>query len=652
MRDEVETLVLLIGDREYLAKAQGVSAANKEMGASSEMMGRSFERTTHRTWLMNQALFTARRLVYGTSLAFIGAGYELVKWGYTFDSQMQQGRIVLGKLMGSSSAATKELTKLFNLTAYTPFQFKDITIAARVLMGFGLTVDQVNRTLANMTDALSTTGKTTPMNLNRISTALGHMMSIGHVTGQIMLQLARDGIPSVYEALNTIPGVVGATSANVGKLNIPANVFLAYLNQFIERSKMHGMARSIAQSSLHGLLTTTRDFLSEIMGNVINAPFHGVQRVIVGINDTLKKMAEAYNQGGLHAMFLAMGISESTMGKAAVAWRMVVNTLKDFWTVFSNVLSALFKSQFIWGALFVALTLIHVVMAALAHTTWLWHTPLSILLGLLILYKTYVLANIAVTRLWTGVMWAGWISIRAINIATAIWIGRNVILAESIRGVWLIMLILRNTIVIGMLISLRLFQGALLLTSIAMDAVAVAAAWMWEMIFGPVGWIITAIIVIGILIWKWKWFRDLIISVGKAVWAYLSQPFIDAYNRVMWLWHLATRFWNWLSGTFGGGGAVHLGSQQHGRAPSPHQLPHAAGGGWTASSGMSWVGEDGPELVHLPRGATIIPNRQATSGSASPVSGSRQPIEIVLKLREQVLERIMVEIDTDRMARA
>ena len=38
-----------------------------------------------------------------------------------------------------------------------------------------------------------------------------------------------------------------------------------------------------------------------------------------------------------------------------------------------------------------------------------------------------------------------------------------------------------------------------------------------------------------------------------------------------------------------------------------HLVPGLAGGGTVASPGLSWVGENGPELLSLPRGAQVVP---------------------------------------------
>jgi hypothetical protein len=47
-------------------------------------------------------------------------------------------------------------------------------------------------------------------------------------------------------------------------------------------------------------------------------------------------------------------------------------------------------------------------------------------------------------------------------------------------------------------------------------------------------------------------------------------------------------------------------------------FPGQANGGTTIRPGLSWVGEKGPELMHMPRGASVIPlDRMGSSGGGN-----------------------------------
>lgn len=66
-----------------------------------------------------------------------------------------------------------------------------------------------------------------------------------------------------------------------------------------------------------------------------------------------------------------------------------------------------------------------------------------------------------------------------------------------------------------------------------------------------------------------------------------------------------------LFGAFFGGGSSSSGASLSGGGGSLFSAPGFAGGTDFAPGGMAWVGEEGPELVNLPRGAQVIPAHES-----------------------------------------
>ena len=66
-----------------------------------------------------------------------------------------------------------------------------------------------------------------------------------------------------------------------------------------------------------------------------------------------------------------------------------------------------------------------------------------------------------------------------------------------------------------------------------------------------------------------------------------------------------------LLGSLFGGGSSSSGASLAGGGGSLFSAPGFAGGTDFAPGGMAWVGEEGPELVNLPRGAQVIPAHES-----------------------------------------
>ena len=67
-------------------------------------------------------------------------------------------------------------------------------------------------------------------------------------------------------------------------------------------------------------------------------------------------------------------------------------------------------------------------------------------------------------------------------------------------------------------------------------------------------------------------------------------------------------------------------------------IPKLATGGTITSSGMAWVGERGPELVNLPRGASVIPNKQSMKMSAD--SSNRSDDSGPMDLSDESIDKL------------
>lgn len=271
------------GWREGVVAVKSLGQQVGVLSRQTDRLAKHLERANRRGFLMNQTLFTLRRYSYMATLGFTAMIGSIVKWGFDFNRVMQVNRAAMIGFLGSQQAVNKELDHLYYLAAFTPLRFQDVANAARTMMAFGIDTKTTNRLLEDTIDMLAAMGRSSPASLNRVTIALGHMMNIGHVTGQTLLQLARDNIP-VYEILQEQLGLTGDELRNIGRLGISAQTTLEAIMAGIEADpKFHGAAKRLSASTIGGIASTIQDYAAQIMGKTLNHPFMLLQHTMLGI---------------------------------------------------------------------------------------------------------------------------------------------------------------------------------------------------------------------------------------------------------------------------------------------------------------------------------------------------------------------------------
>src|ERR1035441_31344 len=88
-------------------------------------------------------------------------------------------------------------------------------------------------------------------------------------------------------------------------------------------------------------------------------------------------------------------------------------------------------------------------------------------------------------------------------------------------------------------------------------------------------------------------------------------------------------------------------------SPGEHsgtRIPGMASGGQVIRPGMAWVAEKGPELLNMPRGASVIPLPRVPDMGKSPDGNSNRPIYLVLP-DGQVLAQVVNKSNDSAVAR-
>lgn len=243
---------------------------------------------------------------------------------------------------------------------------------------------------------------------------------------------------------------------------------------------------------------------------------------------------------------------------------------------------------------------------------WLWDSIISPVIT--VITAALVLMGLGVSMLWNAYVQP---AINAIGDAFK-WVWNNMI-QPAVNAIG-------NAIgVVGRVIS-QLWSSYV---QPAINAVGAAFNWVWNNVISPVAnWIGGAI--------------NTLSSTVSGVFQGMATNMQNAFNGVAGVVKgVINGVITMVNGGIGGiNGFIDLANKVPGVSlPKLGNIPYLATGGTIKSSGMAMVGEQGPELVTLPRGATVHPNGTGpgiSSGSGSSSSVTNMYVTIDAKSVEEL----------------
>ena len=581
--DPVILETILTGWREVVAGVEAETAAFRELGIQTALAGDKAVTAARKEEIFNQATFTGRRMVYAGTLALVAAGAAVVKLGWNYQSAMQQASVAMAPVFKNTGALNKELQHLFQVTAFSPFQYKDVTTAFRSLY-FGLKyapgvtdpVATANKTLQSLLDALSAAGKATPANLQRASIALQHMAYSGRLTGYAVNQLSRDGIP-MLPVLNNLLHITGDEIHRIGSLNVPVQQVLDGINKFIETHPGYRMAAfRQATMTLHGAFTTFKDLLSQASASSGAGMFGWVQKFLTTTDKSL--FSHLYSGKPVTMTDFFKAVDTGLSPRTHIVWdlleslRGILEGIKEDFTALATA---------IWIAL-TPLWLLEKVLGVpgakygIGYALQVVSFFMGIYIGLLLLAKgyEYALAAAGVVRLtvtrglaaaeWVAdaalaayvvtmgiynaiVDWAIWETLALVFSQEALAVATEeatlmTILQEFAMGLWAAVVGLADLAVAGLIITIEGLTAAF----VTLDLVSV------------IGWVILLAAAVVTLYMRWKWFHNEINALADFLrkhWVLaligLGAPFLAAtilvienFNKIL---SVAQKVYDWFT---------------------------------------------------------------------------------------------------------
>lgn len=276
----------------------------------------------------------------GTAGAFVGT------LGLRFDSMQEQSTIAFTSMLGSAAKATKMMRTLNKFAADTPFEFQQVTQAARLLMAMHVaeTPQGIIKTLTAIGDAASGLGLGAE-GVDRITRALGQMHSKGVVQADEMLQLTEAGIPAWDILAKKLGVTIPKAMDMVTKKKVPASMAVDALLKGMESRFPHMMDKQA--KSMAGLWSTLSDTAKIAAGSILQ-PF------IPAIKSAEKALIGWLGNPNVQKEFQALGITlRDKLGRAIqwladVAWPAVerawdrvgpgvIQAAKDYGTVWKTI---------------------------------------------------------------------------------------------------------------------------------------------------------------------------------------------------------------------------------------------------------------------------------------------------------------------------
>lgn len=217
------------------------------------------------------------------------------------NAEMEQYTTSLEVMLGSASKASAMIEKMREFAAKTPLTLENVISGGSLLMSYGVDESNLIDTMTKLGDLASGNAE----KMDRITLAYGQMLAKGKVTGEELRQMAEAGVPLQTALAESI----GVTGEEFSKMVSAGKVGIDDLNKAITglttgNGKFAGMMEKQSQT-MHGMLSTLLDNLSEFMRKMGEGAFGEVKSVLQDVSDQL---AEWEQDGTLDRWAQGVGV--------------------------------------------------------------------------------------------------------------------------------------------------------------------------------------------------------------------------------------------------------------------------------------------------------------------------------------------------------
>lgn len=230
----------------------------------------------------------------GSSFGRVGAaiaGLAVLKGTFDFvigaTRQMEDLTTQFISFTGSAEGAQKQLARLAQFAAESPFELADVAKADRTLLAFGSTTSESIKQLRMLGEASAATGS----NLTELATVFGQIQGEGKLTGERFNQLVERGInigPALAQTLGVAEGSLRKLR-EAGKITSD-DVGRAFEKMTTEGGLFFGATDRLSKT-VSGRISTLKDNFTALAATIGNT----VSPIFGGYVDVLSEAATALN---------------------------------------------------------------------------------------------------------------------------------------------------------------------------------------------------------------------------------------------------------------------------------------------------------------------------------------------------------------------
>jgi tape measure domain-containing protein len=199
-----------------------------------------------------------------------------------FNSRLEQAHIGLQTMLGDADEADEFIQDLLRFAEVTPFEFKGLLQAVQSMQAMGFAAEDTLPILRSVGDAVAAQGKGQEY-IDRVTRALGQMLTAGKVRAQDMRQLTEAGIP----AWEMLAESMGKTTSELQKMSeqglVPAQQGIEAIVNGMSKD-FGGMMAKQARTAA-GALSTIRDAALQTVSGAVKPAFDAISETMVALAD-------------------------------------------------------------------------------------------------------------------------------------------------------------------------------------------------------------------------------------------------------------------------------------------------------------------------------------------------------------------------------